>query len=64
MNPRKLRRGMFVKFPDGTIERITHIFRYPANTKYRKAGPILFQTDEYLWATLTPDIKILGFVKP
>lgn len=64
MNPTKLRRGMLVQFPDGTIERVTRTFRFPANTKWRKAGPRLFQTDEYLWATPTPDIKVLGFVKP
>lgn len=64
MNPRKLRRGMWVQFPDGSTYQVSATFRMPANTKWRKKGCYAFQTSGHLWAFLTPDVKVLGFKKP
>lgn len=62
--PKHLRRGMYVQLADGSIELVTAIFRLPANTKFRKKGRMMFQSDNWLCHTAySDDIKILGFLK-
>lgn len=58
-----LRRGMRVQMPDGSIEVVTAVFRFPANTKFRKKGCVMFQSKNYIWWPVYADgdVKILGF---
>lgn len=60
----KLRRGMIVRLGDGSIHLVRHVFRFPANTKYRKKGPVMFNSSEWLWHDVyDSDVEILGFAK-
>lgn len=55
---------MYVQLADGSIELVTAIFRLSANTKFRKKGCMMFQSDNWLWHTAySDDVKILGFLK-
>lgn len=40
--PKRLRRGMYVRLSDGSIELVTAVFRLPANTKFRKKDASYF----------------------
>lgn len=63
-NMKRLLRGMSVRFPDGHIEVVTSIFRFPTNTRFRKKGRVMFQTKNWLWHTAYDDnVEILGFKK-
>lgn len=62
MYTKKLRRGMLVKLSDGSIELVTGIFRFPANTKFRKKGKLMFQSKNYIWHDVE-SVKVLGFLK-
>lgn len=62
--PKRLRRGMSVQLSDGSIELVTATFRFPADTKYRKVGRLMFQSKEWICHTAySDDVKILGFIK-
>lgn len=55
---------MYVQLADGSIELVTAVFRFPANTKFRKKGRVMFQSKNWLWHTAySDDVKILGFLK-
>lgn len=59
---KKLRRGMYVQLPDGSIELVTATFKMPTKTKFRKNGCKMFQSKEWLWHKIYEDgVKILGF---
>lgn len=59
-----IRRGMYVMFTDGSIEKVTAVFRFPANTKYRKKGRVIFQSKSWIWHdAYSKDVRILGFQK-
>lgn len=61
---KRLRRGMYVQLSDGSIELVTHTFRCPANTKFRKKGCMMFQSKNWVWHTVySDDVQILGFLK-
>lgn len=60
----RLRRGMSVQLSDGSIELVTAVFRFPANTKFRKKGCTMFQSKNWIWhPAYSDDVKILGFLK-
>lgn len=62
--PKRLRRGMYVRLSDGSIELVTAVFRLPANTKFRKKGCVVFQSFEWLTHQVyNNDVEILGFSK-
>jgi len=62
--PKRLKRGMYVQLSDGSIELVTAIFRFPANTKFRKKGCTMFQSKNWIFHPVySDDVKILGFVK-
>ena len=64
MKPKRLIRGMYVQLVDGSIELVTATFRLSANTKFRKKGRMMFQSDNWIWHTAySDDVKILGFLK-
>ncbi len=53
---------MYVQLSDGSIELVTAVFRLPANTKFRKKGCVVFQSDEWIFHQVyDSDVKILGF---
>lgn len=61
---KRLRRGMYVQLSDGSIELVTCTFRWPANTKFRKKGRMMFQSKNWVWHTAySDDVKIVGFLK-
>lgn len=61
---KRLKRGMYVQLSDGSIELVTAVFRFPANTKFRKKGCTMFQSKNWIWHTAySDDVKILGFLK-
>lgn len=63
-SPKRLKRGMFVQLSDGSIELVTAVFRFSANTKFRKKGCTMFQSKNWIWHTAySDDVKILGFSK-
>lgn len=63
-SPKRLKRGMYVQLSDGSIELVTGTFRFAPNTKFRKKGRMMFQSDNWLWHTAySDDVKILGFLK-
>ena len=64
MKPKRLIRGMYVQLADGSIELVTATFRLSANTKFRKKGRMMFQSNNWIWHTAySDDVKILRFLK-
>lgn len=58
----KLKRGMLVRLSDGSTELVTSVFRFPANTKFRKKGRLMFQSKNWVYHD-AKDVNILGFYK-
>lgn len=58
----KLKRGMLVRLSDGSTELVTAVFRFPANTKFRKKGRLMFQSKNWVYHDAS-SVKILGFYK-
>lgn len=55
---------MSVQLADGSIELVTGVLRFPANTKFRKKGRVMFHSKNWIWHTAySDDVKILGFLK-
>lgn len=58
----KLKRGMLVRLSDGSTELVTGVFRFPANTKFRRKGRLMFQSKNWIYHD-AEGVKILGFHK-
>lgn len=57
-----LRRGMLVRLSDGSTELVKQVFRFPANTKFRKRGCVMFQSKNYVYYPVySNSVQILGF---
>lgn len=55
---------MIVQLADGSTHLVWHVFRWRANTKYRKKGAAMFQSAEWIWHRIyDDDVTILGFAK-
>lgn len=61
---KNLKRGMLVKYPDGSIERVEHTGNFGTNTKFRKKGARMYFDREHFGYVQSGDFKVLGFVKP
>ena len=53
---KKLKRGMLIQYPNGSIKRVLHTFRRPS---YRRKGTKMYWDSDYLWLPLT--IRTLRF---